>query len=44
MFDKILEPYRGLSREVWFMALTTLINRTGAMVIPFMSLYLTNLS
>lgn len=42
MFEKILEPYRGLSREIWFMALTTLINRTGAMVIPFMSLYLTN--
>ncbi len=42
MFEKILEPYKGLSREIWFMALTTLINRTGAMVVPFMSLYLTN--
>lgn len=42
MFDKILEPYKGLSREVWFMALTMLINRAGAMVIPFLSLYLTN--
>lgn len=42
MFDKILAPYKGLSREVWFMALTMLINRAGAMVIPFLSLYLTN--
>lgn len=42
MYEKLVRPYKGLSREVWFMALTTLINRTGAMVLPFMSLYLTN--
>ena len=42
MFQKILAPYLGLSREVWFMALTMLVNRAGAMVIPFLSLYLTN--
>lgn len=42
MFEKILHPYRGLSREVWFMALTMLVNRAGAMVIPFLSLYLTS--
>lgn len=42
MFEKIIDPYRGLSREVWFMALTMLVNRAGAMVIPFLSLYLTS--
>jgi len=40
MLTKLLTPYRGLSHEVWFLALTTLINRAGAMVIPFLSLYL----
>ncbi|NOQ91879.1 MAG: MFS transporter [Flavobacteriaceae bacterium] len=41
MLTKIIAPYRGLSKEVWFLALTTFINRAGAMVIPFLSLYLT---
>lgn len=42
MLTKIIAPYRGLSKEVWLLALTTLINRAGAMVVPFLSLYLTN--
>ncbi len=42
MLTKITEPYKGLSKEVWLLALTTWINRAGAMVIPFLSLYLTN--
>ena len=42
MLEKLIKPYRGLSKEVWFMALTMLINRAGAMVVPFLSLYLTN--
>ncbi len=33
--------FDGLSREVWWLALITLINRAGTMVIPFLSLYLT---
>lgn len=41
MLKKLIIPYQGLSREVWYLALTTLINRAGAMVIPFLSLYLT---
>lgn len=41
MLKTLIIPYRGLSREVWFLALTTLVNRAGAMVIPFLSLYLT---
>lgn len=42
MLAKLTTPYKGLSTEVWLLALVTLINRAGAMVIPFMSLYLTN--
>ncbi|HAT66796.1 MAG TPA: MFS transporter, partial [Flavobacteriaceae bacterium] len=30
------------SREVWLLSLVTFINRAGAMVIPFLSLYLVN--
>ena len=41
MLQKLILPYRGLSKEIWFLALTTLVNRAGAMVIPFLSLYLT---
>ena len=41
---KIVQPYfdtfKGLSKEVWWLALITLINRAGTMVIPFLSLYL----
>ncbi|MCM4153925.1 MFS transporter [Arenibacter sp. N53] len=33
--------FDGLSKEVWWLALITLINRAGTMVIPFLSLYLT---
>jgi predicted MFS family arabinose efflux permease len=39
-----LNPWRalnGLSRDSWILALVTLINRTGAMVLPFMMLHLT---
>ena len=35
-----LDTFKGLSREVWWLALITLVNRAGAMVIPFLSLYL----
>lgn len=37
-----IDSFRGFSREVWFLALITLINRAGTMVIPFLSLYLTD--
>ena len=37
-----INSFSGLSREVWWLALITLINRAGAMVIPFLSLYLTD--
>ncbi|NER10685.1 Predicted arabinose efflux permease, MFS family [Muriicola jejuensis] len=41
LYLSYLNSFRGLSREVWWLALVTLINRAGTMVIPFLSLYLT---
>src|SRR5215210_7012998 len=45
MFRSILAAYReafsGLNRSVWLLALTTLVNRSGTMVLPFLILYLT---
>jgi len=35
------ESFDGLSKEVWWLALITFINRAGTMVLPFLSLYLT---
>lgn len=35
-----INTFKGLSTEVWWLALITLINRAGTMVIPFLSLYL----
>lgn len=44
---KILLLYRnafgGLSRPAWMMSLVMLINRSGAMVTPFLSVYLTEM-
>ncbi|MDG2193949.1 MAG: MFS transporter [Polaribacter sp.] len=42
LYSNYLDTFRGLSREVWWLALITLINRAGTMVIPFLSLYLIN--
>lgn len=33
--------YAGLSKETWLLSLIMLINRSGTMVVPFMTLYLT---
>lgn len=45
LYLNYLDSFRGLSPEIWWLALITLINRSGTMVIPFLSLYLTkNLS
>ncbi len=41
LYLSYLNSFKGLSREVWWLALVTLINRAGTMVIPFLSLYLT---
>src|SRR5258706_2712747 len=34
--------YSGLSRSTWLLSVIMLINRSGTMVIPFMTLYLTS--
>lgn len=41
LYLNYLDAFRGLSKEIWWLALITLINRAGTMVIPFLSLYLT---
>jgi predicted MFS family arabinose efflux permease len=40
LFKNYLSTFEGLSREVWWLALITFVNRAGTMVIPFLSLYL----
>lgn len=34
-----LEAYRGLPRAVWILALASFVNRAGAMVLPFLTIY-----
>ncbi len=36
------ENFKGLSKEIWLLSLVTFINRAGAMVLPFLSLYFVN--
>jgi len=47
MFQTTAKTYRnaysGLSKETWLLSLIMLINRSGTMVVPFMTLYLTGL-
>lgn len=37
-----LDAYKGLSTPAWMLALVMLINRSGAMVVPFLGIYMTN--
>ncbi|MFN0204124.1 MAG: MFS transporter [Bacteroidia bacterium] len=41
-FPSITSSFSGLSVELWLLALVNFINRVGAMVICFLTLYLTN--
>lgn len=41
LYNNYINTFKGLSVEVWWLSLITLINRAGTMVIPFLSLYLT---
>src|SRR6185437_16919913 len=45
MFARTLSLYQnaysGLSRNTWLLSIVMLINRSGTMVIPFMTIYLT---
>lgn len=40
LYLNYIESFKGLSKEIWCLALISLINRAGTMVIPFLSLYL----
>lgn len=42
IYTNYISNFKGLSREIWLLSLVTFINRAGAMVIPFLSLYLVN--
>lgn len=42
VFQKYANSFSGLSREIWMLALVTLINRSGTMVIPFLTIFLTD--
>lgn len=45
MLQKIVTTYKnsfsGLSRQTWLLSIVMLINRSGTMAVPFMSLYVT---
>mgnify|MGYP005985845801 CR=1 FL=1 len=41
LYTNYINTFRGLSSEVWWLSLITFINRSGTMIIPFLSLYLT---
>jgi predicted MFS family arabinose efflux permease len=40
-WDAYARSFTGLSRDVWMLSLVMLVNRSGAMVIPFLAVYLT---
>lgn len=40
LFKKYIKTYSGLSPEVWMLSLIMLINRSGSVVLPFLSVYL----
>jgi predicted MFS family arabinose efflux permease len=42
VFSLYKKAYGGLSEAAWLLALIMLINRSGSMVVPFLSVYLTN--
>jgi len=41
LFSHYTAAYRGLPREAWMLSIILLINRSGSIVLFFMSLYLT---
>ncbi|MCA9230640.1 MAG: MFS transporter [Planctomycetales bacterium] len=40
-FRRYHAAYRGLPRDVWLLAIVLFVNRSGTMVLPFLTLYLT---
>ncbi len=41
-FKLYMDAYKGLSRPAWMLAVVMLINRVGAMVLPFLGVYMLN--
>lgn len=41
LYNNYIASFKGLSKEIWYISLISLVNRAGTMVIPFLSLYLT---
>jgi predicted MFS family arabinose efflux permease len=39
---RYVDSYRGLSRESWLLSVVMFINRSGAMVLPFMTMFITS--
>ena len=42
IISKYKDAYQGLSRAVWLLSLIVLINRSGSMVLAFLTIYLTS--
>lgn len=42
ILDLYKNSFKGLSKDIWFLAIIYFVNRCGEMVIPFMSVYLTD--
>ena len=42
MFDLYRKSFAGLAQSIWLLAIVLVINRSGTMVIPFMTVYLTS--
>ncbi len=40
IYYKYIASFKGLSKEIWFLAFVTFINRAGTMILPFLSRYL----
>ena len=40
LYSNYIESFKGLSKEIWYLSLISLVNRAGTMVIPFLSKYL----
>ena len=42
LYQAFLAPFRGINKEIWLLSFVSLINRSGAMVLCFLALYLTS--
>lgn len=41
-WNSYLDAYRGLSSGIWLLAIVMFINQMGTMILPFLSMYMTN--